>query len=92
MVFMRVDLPRPVWPGTECVVSWSVRVSLRRAQRLRHASCRCYIPTQMTLNWKPRFSSFFSIWLVMLSKPTWLLGKTDCCGVFIVAAVAIAVC
>jgi len=34
----------------------------------------------MTLNWKPRFSSFFSIWLVMLSKPTWLLGKTDCCG------------
>lgn len=32
------------------------------------------IPTQMTLNWKPRFSSFFSICWVMLSKPTWLLG------------------
>lgn len=28
-------------------------------------------PTQMTLNWKPRFNSFFSIWDVMLSKPTW---------------------
>ena len=29
----------------------------------------------MTLNWKPRFRSFFSIWEVMLSKPTWLWGK-----------------
>ena len=30
----------------------------------------------MTLNWKPLFNSFFSICWVMLSKPTWLLGKT----------------
>ena len=38
-------------------------------------------PTQMTLNWKPRLSSFLSICWVMLSKPTWLLGKIDdaCC-------------
>lgn len=28
------------------------------------------VPTQMTLNWKPRFRSLRSIWLVMLSKPT----------------------
>jgi hypothetical protein len=35
---------------------------------------RVYEPTQMTLNWKPRFRSFFSIWEVMLSKPTWLFG------------------
>jgi hypothetical protein len=33
-------------------------------------------PTQITLNWKPRFSSFRSIWEVMLSKPTWLRGWT----------------
>lgn len=44
------------------------------------------IPTQMTLNWKPRFSNFFSIWLVMLSKPTWLLGKTDGPPALMVAA------
>src|SRR3569833_2396648 len=31
-----------------------------------------YSPTQMMLNWKPRFRSFRSIWDVMLSKPTWL--------------------
>lgn len=30
----------------------------------------------MTLNWKPRFKSFLSICEVMLSKPTWLRGKT----------------
>lgn len=35
------------------------------------------IPTQMTLNWKPRFKSLRSIWDVMLSKPTWLLGKME---------------
>ena len=34
----------------------------------------------MTLNWKPRFSNFFSIWLVMLSKPTCDLGKTELAG------------
>lgn len=31
----------------------------------------------MTLNWKPRFNSLRSIWEVMLSKPTWLRGKTE---------------
>lgn len=30
----------------------------------------------MTLNWKPRFKSLRSIWLVMLSKPTWPSGYT----------------
>lgn len=50
-----------------------------------------HIPTQMTLNWKPRLSSFFSIWVVMLSKPTWLLGKTLCGSCpFIVAAAIVA--
>jgi hypothetical protein len=37
------------------------------------------LPTHMTLNWKPRFKSFFSICDVMLSKPTWLRGKTVLC-------------
>lgn len=35
-----------------------------------------YVPTHITLNWKPRLSSLRSIWEVMLSKPTWLWGKT----------------
>jgi hypothetical protein len=34
------------------------------------------LPTQITLNWKPRFRSLRSIWVVILSKPTWLLGIT----------------
>lgn len=34
----------------------------------------------MTLNWKPRLSNFFSIWLVMLSKPTCDLGNTELAG------------
>lgn len=33
-------------------------------------------PTTITLNWKPRFNSFRSIWEVIESKPTWLRGKT----------------
>lgn len=36
------------------------------------------VPTQMTLNWNPRFRSLRSICDVMLSKPTWLRGNTDC--------------
>jgi hypothetical protein len=28
------------------------------------------VPTQMMLNWKPRLSSFLSIWLVIESNPT----------------------
>ena len=39
-----------------------------------------YLPTQITLNWKPRFNSLRSICDVMLSKPTWLRGYTDCWG------------
>ena len=43
------------------------------------------IPTHITLNWKPRLRSLRSIWFVILSKPTWLLGITiegadACCG------------
>jgi len=48
------------------------------------------LPTQITLNWKPRFNSFFSICCVMLSNPTWLFGYTvawECA--FIIAIVAI---
>lgn len=41
----------------------------------------------MTLNWNPRFSNFFSICEVMLSKPTWLLGYTVGEGVLTVAIV-----
>ena len=37
------------------------------------------IPTQITLNWNPRLRSLRSIWVVMLSKPTWLLGITGPC-------------
>jgi hypothetical protein len=39
-----------------------------------------HVPTHITLNWKPRFKSFRSIWEVMLSKPTWLRGKTTVWG------------
>ena len=49
--------------------------------------CTVAIPTQMTLNWKPRLRSLRSIWVVMLSKPTWLLGITGPCWVDIVVAV-----
>lgn len=46
------------------------------------------IPTTITLNWKPRFNSFRSIWDVMLSKPTWLRGKTTFCGAGVVVELA----
>jgi len=42
-----------------------------------------FSPTQITLNWKPRFNSLRSICDVILSKPTWLRGYTDCCGAFL---------
>ena len=45
------------------------------------------LPTQMTLNWKPRFNSFFSIWDVMLSKPTWLLGAMVLAGMAAISEV-----
>lgn len=40
------------------------------------------IPTQMTLNWNPLLSNLRSIWFVIVSKPTWVLGVTGvgpCC-------------
>jgi hypothetical protein len=43
---------------------------------MAHDTQAAHVPTQMTLNWNPRFRSFFSICDVMLSKPTWLRGKT----------------
>ena len=43
-------------------ISWS-------AMTLHAGNVDC-LPTQMTLNWKPRLTLFFSICLVMLSKPT----------------------
>jgi hypothetical protein len=72
MVLMRVDFPSPVWP----VIHMSMLI---------HIEAQVDLPTHMTLNWKPRFSSFFSICCVMLSKPTWLLGKTAFpCGIAVV--------
>jgi hypothetical protein len=54
---------------------------LLRGRQIEELSADCEftgnLPTQMTLNWKPRFRSFFSIWEVMLSKPTWLWGKME---------------
>jgi len=47
------------------------------------------IPTHITLNWKPRFNSFRSICEVILSKPTWLRGKTVAVGTEGVVVVAI---
>jgi hypothetical protein len=38
------------------------------------------LPTQMMLNWNPRFKSLRSIWEVMLSKPTWLWGYMVAAG------------
>lgn len=38
--------------------------------QLRERRAAGSLPTQMMLNWKPRFTSFFSICLVMVSKPT----------------------
>lgn len=67
MVLMSVDLPKPVWPVE--AVSVPVRHPMHRHhQRVRN------LPTQITLNWNPRFSSLRSICDVMLSKPTWLEG------------------
>jgi hypothetical protein len=47
-----------------------------------------HVPTHITLNWKPRFKSFRSIWEVMLSKPTWLRGKTTVWAAAAIVAVA----
>ena len=57
MVLISVDLPRPVWPGEGQYALSIIYV-------------KPPLPTQMMLNWKPRLTSFFSIWLVMLSNPT----------------------
>ena len=74
-----VDERRLAQPGLACV------------QRGQSRAIHCgevldAVPTQMTLNWKPRFSSFRSICDVMLSKPTWLRGKTAAEAALVVAA------
>lgn len=70
MVLMSVDLPKPVWPVNPVSFqfsSWADQPP-RRLDNARHS------PTQITLNWNPRFNSLRSICDVMLSKPTWLPG------------------
>ena len=62
IVLINVDLPSPVCPIL-------VKAS-------GHLCFLNILPTQMTLNWNPLFSSLRSICEVMLSKPTWLLGMT----------------
>jgi len=72
-VLMRVDFPRPVCPTIAPVRECAVK-----------DDSYCYedpsLPTQITLNWNPRFKSLRSICVVILSKPTWLRGYTDCWG------------
>ena len=79
MVFIRVDLPKPVCPDCEYFVR----------KRDTTMATGLDLPTQMTLNWKPRFRSLRSIWVVMLSKPTWLFGMTGFDWVDMTLAVAI---
>lgn len=55
---------------------------------LQRRALVCNAPTQMTLNWNPRLSSLRSIWLVMLSKPTWLSGCSGCWSVDITTGAA----
>lgn len=75
---MSVDFPKPVWPVPDIMIK-HCRLLLSRSHDL---------PTQITLNWNPRFRSLRSIWFVMLSKPTWLLGMTglDCDDMIFAAA------
>lgn len=63
-----------LWEEHARHVSQAMRGWGWRNARQSNASKLINLPTQITLNWKPRFNSFFSIWLVMLSKPTWLWG------------------
>jgi hypothetical protein len=71
MVLMRVDFPRPVCPGVP-----QVRGCAANNDGYCHEDLN--LPTQITLNWNPRFNSLRSICVVILSKPTWLRGYTDC--------------
>jgi hypothetical protein len=71
MVLMRVDFPRPVCPRRK---SEQLDMNQSTESRIYH------IPTQITLNWNPRFKSLRSICVVILSKPTWLRGYTYCWG------------
>ena len=79
MVLIRVDFPKPVCPTHDIII---------RKSRYLFATF-CDLPTHITLNWKPRFRSLRSIWVVMLSKPTWLLGITglDCDDITFAAAI-----
>lgn len=66
-----VDERRLAEAGLTCrrrIVSWALMAMIRTENN--------NIPTQMTLNWKPRLSNLRSIWEVMLSKPTWVSGWT----------------
>ena len=69
---------------SETRLAWRWTVSPAPNAMMIH---RRNLPTHMTLNWKPRLSSFRSIWEVMLSKPTWLRGKTVEGGEVVVAAI-----
>lgn len=75
MVLIKVDFPRPVWPEILETEHQQRRNIWIEGDGRQHEGA-CHEPTQMTLNWKPRFRSFLSICEVMLSKPTWLRGKT----------------
>ncbi len=79
MVLIRVDFPKPVWP-----------VHMLALNIVEEILAALHLPTQMTLNWKPRFKSLRSIWFVMLSKPTWLLGMTGFCWLLMTLAAAMA--
>lgn len=78
MVLMRVDFPRPVWPVIEGEEEGQPQMQFDqtdtqapfKGRKLQGDFAVTNVPTQMTLNWKPRFRSLRSIWLVMLSKPT----------------------
>jgi hypothetical protein len=82
-----VDESRLSEAGLSCAEN--INIASGAASKLKELG-KLNSPTQMTLNWKPRFNSFFSICDVMLSKPTWLRGYTECSRVFLSAVVAIA--
>jgi hypothetical protein len=70
-----IDQGRFAQAGLSC--EWDV--GTMKLLRIKPKKAADDLPTHMTLNWKPRFKSFFSICDVILSKPTWLRGKTVLC-------------
>lgn len=90
MVLIRVDFPRPVCPVGSIVRQYSnLDLSGAPCGDGSFASPWYHVPTQMTLNWKPRFRSLRSICEVMLSKPTWLWGKMEVVGVAILLELSV---